>query len=148
MIDIESFTGDHVYLDANLFIYAVEGFQKYATLCDVIFRSIEEMKIHAVTSELTLAEVLVLPLKRADATAIAQYEDIVKDRFDLKIAPVSRDVLRSAADIRASHGLKLPDAIHAATALLSGSEFIFTADMSLKAPEPLKVITLDELLDD
>lgn len=147
MIDIESFTGDHVYLDANLFIYAVEGFQKYAALCESLFQSIEEMKIHAVTSELTLTEVLVLPLKNGDTRAIAQYEDLISDRFDLKVTPVTRGVLRSAAAIRASHGLKLPDAIHVATAQASGSEFIFTADTSLKAPKPPKVVTLDELLD-
>ena len=147
MIDIESFTGDHVYLDANLFIYAVEGFHKYAALCDRIFRSIEEMKIHAVTSELTLAEVLVLPLRNGDTRTIALYEDLIKDRFDLKIAPVSRAVLRSAAAIRAASGLKLPDAIHVATAQAAGSEFIFTADTSLRAPESLTLVTLDELLD-
>lgn len=147
MIDIESFTGDDVYLDANIFIYAVEGFQKYSALCDSIFRSIEEMKIHAVTSEITLAEVLVQPLKTANARAIAEYEDIIQDRFDLRIAPVTRDILRSAAAMRASHGLKLPDAIHVATAHSARSEFIFTADLSLKAPHPIKVVTLDELLE-
>ena len=146
MIDIESFTGNHVYIDANLFIYAVEGFKKHASLCDHIFRSIEDMKIHAVTSELTLSEVLVHPIKNGDQRAIASYEALVKSRYDLEVVPVTRDVLRKSAALRASVGLKLPDAIHVATAQVYGSQFIFTADAALKTPDTIKLVTLDELL--
>lgn len=146
MIDIESFTGDRVYIDANLFIYAVEGYRKYSALCDAIFRSIEEMKIHAVTSELTLAEVLVHPQRNNDVWAIAKYEDLIQSRYDLRVTPITRDILRTASKCRATMGLKLPDAIHAATAQLVGSEFIFTADQNFRAPSPIQVVTLDEML--
>lgn len=147
MIDIESFTGDHVYLDANVFIYAVEGFEKYAGLCTAVLEAIEVRKIQAVTSELTLAEVLVRPLrdKRADGASV--YERLIQSQFSLKVVPVSREVLVAAATLGASNGCRLPDAIHAATAQLAGSEFLFTADKSLKAPLPLRVVTLDELLE-
>jgi predicted nucleic acid-binding protein len=147
MIDAESFQGDYVYLDSNVFIYAVEGFEKYAALCSIILDSIEEMRTHAITSELTLAEVLVLPLKEGNGTAVAKYEGLIKSQYDLKLIPISRDILREAARLRASTGIKIPDAIHVATALAHGAEFIFTADRGLRAPAPLRVVTLDELLD-
>lgn len=147
MIGIESFTGDHVYLDANVFIYAVEGFEKYAGLRAALLEAIEVRKIQAVTSELTLAEVLVRPLKEKRTDIAAVYERLVQSQFSLKVVPVSRGILVAAAGLRATSGCKLPDAIHAATAQSAGSEFLFTADKSLKAPLPMRVVTLDDLLE-
>ena len=147
MIDIESFTGDHVYLDANIFIYAVEGFERYAGLCKAILKAVEEMKIHAVTSELTLTEVLVGPFKAKNLELAKLYDELLDTQDDLDMASVSRPILVKAAELRADLGLKSPDAIHVATALLHNSEFFFTADMSLRVPRPLKIVTLEELLD-
>jgi predicted nucleic acid-binding protein len=146
MIDFESFTGDHVYLDANVFIYAVEGFEKYAWICKAILKSVEDMKIHAVTSELTLAEVLVGPFKAKNPELAKLYDELLSDQDDLTMARVSRPILVKAAELRASLGLKPPDAIHVATALVHNSEFFFTADRSLRAPASLKIVSLDELL--
>ena len=132
---------------ANVFIYAVEGYEKYAKLCTAILQSIEAMKIHAFTSELTLAEVLVRPLKDQKSGIAAIYEDLIQSQFDLRVEPVSRDILLSAAKLRAMSGCRLPDAIHIATAQKCASEFLFTADKSLKVPAPLQVVTLDEMLE-
>ena len=104
MIVIESFTGDHVYLDVNIFIYAVEGFPKYSKLCADILQSIEDMKIHAVTSELTLAEVLARPFKDNESGIISVYQDLVRTQFDLKVVPISREILIDAASLRARFG--------------------------------------------
>ena len=146
MIDFESFTGDQVYLDANVFIYAVEGFEKYAGICKVILKSVEEMKIHAVTSELTLSEVLVGPFKAKNPELVKLYGELLSDQDDLTMARVSRPILVKAAELRASLGLKPPDAIHVATALVHNSKFFFTADRSLRAPASLTIVPLDELL--
>ena len=147
MIDIESFTGDRVYLDANVFIYAVEGFKKYTALCSAILQSIEDMKIEAVTSELTLAEVLVKPLRQNRPDVVAVYKDLIRSQFRLEVVPISRDILVTAAQHRAATGCRLPDAIHIATAVLKNSEFLFTADKSITVSDPLRVVTLDELLE-
>jgi predicted nucleic acid-binding protein len=147
MIDLESFSGGRVYLDANVFIYAVEGFKKYAELCSVILQSVQDMKIRTVTSELTLAEVLVKPLKQEKAGVAAIYEDLIQSQYNLEVVPISRDILLSAAKHRAATGCRLPDAIHIATAKAKSAAFLFTADKSIKAPQPLRVVTLDELLE-
>ena len=146
MIDIESFTGDHIYLDANVFIYAVEGFPKYAKLCAGILQSIEDMKIHAVTSELTLAEVLARPLKDQKLAIAAVYQELIRSQFDLKVVPISREILIAAAYLRATLNCRLPDAIHLATAQQYGSEFFLTADKAIKVPTSMRCLTLDELL--
>jgi predicted nucleic acid-binding protein len=146
MIDIESFTGDDVYLDANIFIYAVEGFERYADPCKAILKAVEDMKIHTVTSELTLAEVLVGPFMAKNLELAKLYEELLNTQADLKMARVSRPILLKAAELKAGLGLKTPDAIHVATAQLYHSEILITADATLKAPSSIKIVTLDELL--
>jgi predicted nucleic acid-binding protein len=146
MINIESLTGDDVYLDANIFIYAVEGFERYASLCMAILKAVEDMRIHAFTSELTLAEVLVGPLKVKNLELAKLYEELLNTQADLNVARVSRPILLKAAEMRAGLGLKTPDAIHVATAQLYHCEFLITADAKLKAPSSIKIVTLDELV--
>lgn len=148
MTGIDSLSGEHVYLDANVFIYAVEGYAKYSSLCTGLLQSIERMTLHSVTSELTLAEVLVRPLKDAKRAIAKIYEDLIQTQFDLNVVPVTRNVLIEAAKLRAAAGCRLPDAIHIATAQLSASKIFLTADKTLKVPSPLRVVTLDELLAD
>jgi predicted nucleic acid-binding protein len=55
--------GQRVYLDANIFIYAVEGFAAHAASIQALLAAMDAGEIIAVTSELTVAEVLVKPLK-------------------------------------------------------------------------------------
>jgi predicted nucleic acid-binding protein len=42
--------------------------------------------------------------------------------------PVDRGIADTAASLRASHGLKLPDAIHIATGMVAGCAHYITGD--------------------
>ena len=59
--------------------------------------------------------------------------------------PVSRDVLVAAARLRAETNMKLPDAIHAATAQLTGCTQFLTNDTHIKALPGLIILSLTEL---
>ena len=59
----ERLGGRSVYLDSNVFIYAVEGMEPYQADLRNLFVQIASSKIIAVTSVLTLAEVLVKPFR-------------------------------------------------------------------------------------
>lgn len=56
-------TGNKVYLDTNIFIYALEGFSQYLDILTGLFNALDEGVIIGVTSELTLAEVLIKPMR-------------------------------------------------------------------------------------
>lgn len=62
MAILEVITGSRVYLDTNIFIYAVEGYPKFQPELNVLFEAFDDGTLKAITSELTLAEVLVKPL--------------------------------------------------------------------------------------
>ncbi|TXH68977.1 MAG: hypothetical protein E6Q83_11710 [Thiothrix sp.] len=47
-----------LYLDSNIFIYAIEGHELYAGVLQKLFQYIASQHIQVCTSELTLAECL------------------------------------------------------------------------------------------
>lgn len=61
MVVLNAIRGGRVYLDTNIFIYALEGYADFIDDLTELFASIDAGNIRAVTSELTLAEVLVRP---------------------------------------------------------------------------------------
>lgn len=142
----DGFTGDTIYLDTNIVILSIETGNPWRDSLQSLFVSIDERAVHAVTSELTLAEVLTKPLVSGDAELIDKYERLFAPSSPIKSVPVDRSVLCVAAQCRSDLGLKLIDAIHVATARLSGCEFFLTQDERLgrSIREPLRWIRLSE----
>jgi predicted nucleic acid-binding protein len=61
----------------------------------------------------------------------------------MRIVPVTRDILIDAARLRAQHlTLKMPDALHAATALASGAEFLVSNDTRFAAIPGLQQVKI------
>ena len=138
--------GRVVYLDTNVFVYAVEGVEPYASALRPLVEAIAAGEQQAVTSEITLAEVLVRPLRESDTVRQAEFDVAVRTRGGLTVVPVSRPVLVEAARLRALTRLKLPDAVHAATARQSGCEAFLTNDTGIAAVPGVEVVRLAELV--
>ncbi len=84
------------------------------------------------TSEITLAELLVLPLRQKDERLTSVYQRWVKSDSLVVSKAVDRDILFAAAGLRADDGsLRLPDAIHLATAMRFGCRMFLTFDARL-----------------
>ena len=117
-----------LYLDANVFIYAIEGNADIADPLRQLFDLFRARRGIGVTSELTLAEVLP---KASDVQRRSYLNMIVWSQiFDLH--PVSRDILIETAEYRECAGMpKLPDAIHVVTAIRAGCRRVLSADLRL-----------------
>ena len=87
-------------------------------------------------SALTYAEILVGPLR----TGGRAVEVVERFAAQVRIADLSPDIARRAAELRASRGLKLPDAVIVATGLGLGAVVILTADARWKGIEKVKII--------
>jgi predicted nucleic acid-binding protein len=128
----ESVRGQTVYLDSNIIIFAIESGNRWQLQLRELFGLIDDGDIFAVTSEITLAEVLVRPLSESADDLVEQYELVLNaNRSPIEIPAVTRAIIRSAADVQAELGIKLIDAIHVATARLSGCPFLLTNDFRL-----------------
>ena len=99
-----------------------------------------------VTSELTVMETLVKPFQTQDQALEAACRAVLFSTSDVLLVPVSRVILEQAARLRASTGLKTPDAVHAATALDAGCTLFVTNDAAFRRVTGLNVVALHELL--
>ena len=133
-----------VYLDTNAIMLAMEGDAPVAELLLTIMeRRVADFAV--ITSELSLAEILVAPIRAHDLSRIEIYAGLLASAGardgQVDCVGVSRDVLLSAARIRAAHpSLKLPDAIHLATAERTGCSHIITGDKRLSARASVPVV--------
>jgi predicted nucleic acid-binding protein len=134
------------YIDANPFMYAIEGDDNVSRPIKEFFDLLREQPGIAVTSELTLAEVL--PKATPDVRR-NYFNLIVWSRiFDLR--PVTREILIETADYRRatatllpdkrSKMAHLPDAIHMVNAIQSGCKKVLSMDSGLKVPQGVTVI--------
>jgi predicted nucleic acid-binding protein len=137
-----------VYLDANVFIAAIEGNQSDArTLLWQLFAAGESRRAVLVTSELTLAEVL----PKADTPIRRAYMDLIVRSGSFDLRSVSRQILvETAAYRRASirkdpdgreSMVKLPDAIHVVTAIHSQCRKVLSDDTQLRLPQGYDRVT-------
>ena len=134
-----------VYLDANVFIYALNGFPVYAPTLKQLFEGVESGSVSAVTSELTLAELLIIPFRHGNVEEEGRCRMILRSRPNLSLLPVTIDVLESMARLRAAlPAIRTPDAIHAATAQLAKCDVLLTNDRRLKAVTDLQIVLLSE----
>lgn len=137
--------GSLAYLDAAPIIYSIEKKPKYHALMTDIWFEVETGNIGVVTSELTLLETLVHPVRDDDADLIKAYEAVFRAN-QMQLVPVNADLLRFAVDFRVVQNLKTPDAIHAATATLSDCSHFVTNDPGFRRLENIDVIILSDLL--
>jgi predicted nucleic acid-binding protein len=135
-----------VYLDANIFILFVEAAFASGSALHQIFDGIGKLRWAVVTSDLSLAEVLVRPIQLRNEKMIAIYEAALQARPGLERSAIDVSILRSCARIRADHGLRLPDAIHVASALATNCQFLITEDKRLRSFDQLQVLRLADLV--
>lgn len=124
---------ERVYLDTNVFIAAFERKDSLGRMIGRLFevRTRPHRQVF-VTSELTIAELLVAPYRSDDAELSDAYESLLATNEWLQVCPVTRPVLKRAAWLRSRvGGLKLPDAIHLATALELNCTDMLTDDLAL-----------------
>jgi predicted nucleic acid-binding protein len=133
-----------VYLDTSPIIYSVEKHEDYWPVLRPLWQASKAGRIEIVTSELTLLETLVGPLKNNDAILAAAYEQLLT-ATEMRLASVTAEILRAAANLRAANGLKTPDAIHAATALAIGCVQFITNDVDFRRVPSLPIVVLKEV---
>ena len=140
----QALRGHKVYLDVNVFIYALEGLEPWAGLLREAFTGLEKDEWQGVTSELSLAECLVRPFQLGREDLVQLYQMALSPRDGLQVAPVDGPSLILAARLRARHGLKLPDAMHAATAVQQGCTALLTNDAGFRRLPGITCLLLSE----
>jgi len=134
-----------VGLDTTPLIYFIEENPTYLKLVSPFFEAIDQGEVSAVTSIVTLLEVLVHPFQHGDAALVQQYRDILLNAQGLTTILLSQDIAEEAARIRAAHSIRTPDAIQMATAIYVGASYFLANDARLPSLPELKVLVLDRV---
>lgn len=133
-----------VYVDANAIIYRVERIQPYLNISAPLWDALEAGQQQIITSELSLLEVLVKPARIQDAALFSLFERVLYETMGFTSVTITRQVLENAARLRVSARLTTPDAIHAATALLSECTLFVTNDPAFQRVPNLPVAILSD----
>ena len=115
-------TDTPIYLDSCVVIYLVE---QHPTFAPQIAQAMSASNALYGISPLVRMECLVKPLRDRDADLVARFRQSFGAFAQLTI---SADDFDSAAQLRADHGLKTPDALHLAVARRNHCPALWTND--------------------
>lgn len=129
---------DRLHLDTNVLIALAEGADDLSrTLWNLVGSQKSDQRFLC-TSELTLAELVVLPHRQKDDRLLQLYDNWFVSGRLFDVAPIDKPILWGAAVVRAEHpGIKLPDAIHVSTAIGMGCGHLLSADRGI--PDDLEI---------
>ncbi len=134
-----------VYLDTAPIIYSVEKHHDYWQILISLWNALKAKEIEVFTSQLTLLETLIQPIRQNNQPLVAAYESLLT-KTDVKLELINLAVLRQAADLRAAQNLKTPDAIHASTAIAANCSYFVTNDNGFKRLSNFNVVVLSEII--
>jgi len=135
-----------VGLDTPPFIYFIEEHPRYLSIVRPVFTAITNGRLTGVTSALTLLETLVQPYRVGNAPLAEQYEAFLTRSHGLRFEEITGAVLRAAAQLRAAHNIKAPDAIHLATALVANCSVYLTNDRDLPLVSGIRILQVKSYL--
>ena len=120
----------NLYLDSMIWVYILEGNPIFGTPAREFFARVRPTHHEFLSSNLVLAEVLVLPKRNADLFTAAKYRRLFTPP-GVTILPFGTDVAERFADLRASTRVKPADALHLALAASAGADYFVTTDTKL-----------------
>jgi predicted nucleic acid-binding protein len=134
-----------IFLDTAPVIYFVEKNPDFAPRAQEIFNRLDDGKLMAVVSPITLAECLVLPYKQENRDVAQIFTDLLVNSESVLFYPIDEVTADKAADLRARYNLTLTDALQLAVAIQSDCDAFLTNDIDLKRVKEIPIIVLSEV---
>jgi len=135
-----------IALDTSIFIYQLEANPKYLELADSVFSWVERPGHEAVTSTITMTELLVPSYRDKDENRVDEFYALLTTYPNLQWIPPSLETADIAARLRANYRLRTPDALQAATAIQSQATGFLTNDPIFNRVKELRTAVLDRFL--
>lgn len=125
--------GASLLIDTSVVLAYLTGTEPTSPLATRLFDSlIATGRNPAALSTVTVQEILVRPFRRGSA-AVATAEGFLRHFAEIRIVDVGYEIAREAARIRSVTGLRTPDALIIATAVVTAADVILTNDLSWQA---------------
>jgi predicted nucleic acid-binding protein len=135
-----------IALDTSVFIYQLEANAKYLSLTDAVFAWVERTGHEAVTSTITMTELLVPSYRDNNEHRVDEFYGLLSTYPNLRWMAPDLEAADIAARLRATYKLRTPDALQAATAILAqATGFITNGPIFLRVVE-FETAVLDQFL--
>lgn len=135
-----------ISIDTNCFIYMLEGGSGGRELKENLFIPLEKGELNAVTSVLTIAEILVKPKSLGLHEVCDDYVIALTSYPHLEVVSFTLDIAIRCAELRAKYKVKTPDAIQIATALESKANLFLTNDLVIPEIDEIEIVFLKDVL--
>lgn len=135
-----------IALDSSIFIYQIESNKRYLTLTDQIFSWLDQPGSKAITSTITVTELLTQPYRVLDEQRVDEFYVLLATYPSLHWVAPDLETADLAARMRALHKLQTLDAIQAATAVHGRATGLVTNDSAFDRVREIEAILLDRLL--
>ena len=142
---LKRLAGRTVALDSAPLIYFVERHSAFHARIRPFFQALQRGDFEVVASAIAVTEVLVHPLKHDNIALADEFRKIFMDTNNFQTISITPEIAETAARVRATHGIRTPDALHIATAIHCKADFFLTNDERLAVLSPPTVMTLSDL---
>ena len=143
---VDEIRGQKICIDTAPVIYFIEENPKYRNVIRPVFVEIDLGNIEAITSTITLLEVLVHPLRVGNETLAGKYREILLFSEGLTTIEILHEISEIASRLRAKYSIRTPDAIQIAVGIRYGASKFLTNDPDLKKVSDIEVLVLDNYL--
>lgn len=131
-----------VGIDTNVFIYHFQQHPEFNSLSEKLFNLLAYNKIQAITSIITLIELLAY---KESSQKIKTLREEFLSTPNLITMDINQEIGFSAAEIRREYGFRLPDALQLATCMHANAKAFITNDSGLKSFKKIKILNLKEI---
>ena len=135
-----------VVLDTMLFVYFFEDVSELADACETLFKGMANGLFGGVATPITMAELLVKPLKEKRPDIATRYRNALAGMPNLNLSEIDHTVGCLAGALRAKYSLPLPDMLQVATAIQSERPTLITNDQALKKVDDVDILLIEDLI--
>jgi predicted nucleic acid-binding protein len=138
-----------IFLDTAPVIYFIEAHHQFGPLVKQVVELMNENRIQAFTSVLTLSEVLPKPVETGNDELVEKFKTYLKNGPNLTLLPIGEAIGETAGVLRGKYPyLKTVDAVQIAVALDAEADAFLTNDKKLSGIKEIKIIVLSDYLVD
>ena len=135
-----------IALDTSVFIYQLEGNPRYLGLTDSVFSWVERAGHEAVTSTITMTELLVPSYREKDEHGVDAFYGLLSTYPNLQWIAPDLEAADLGAKLRALYRLRTPDALQAATAIRTHATGFVTNDPVFARIKEFETAVLEQFL--
>lgn len=134
-----------VVIDTMIFIYLFEDHPDYADICEQIIRWTCEGFFTGIITPITIAEILVKPLKQKRFLVADHYRSAFRSFPNISLSEINADIAFMAGSMKAKYAMLLPDMFQAAMALYFPAHALITNSRAMEKVKEIDIFLLDEI---